>query len=74
VDWCDDFPTCKLCSIWLKLTDSAFFRVYTTGACSDLLQEAGLDVIHSERFKVGWLPGIMMSVCGKTVRLGSALL
>ena len=71
VDWCDDYLMCKLCSIWLKLTDPAFFHIYKLGDCRDLIQEAGLDVIHSERFKVGWLWGMMMSVCGKTASRGT---
>src|SRR5215471_6406351 len=29
VDWCDDYLTCKLCSLWLRLTDPAFYRTYT---------------------------------------------
>jgi len=71
VDWCDDFWTCKLCSLWLRLTDPAFFCTYSLLACRDMLADAGFDVLHSERFKVGWLWGMMMSVCGKTAGVGS---
>ena len=63
VDWCDDFLACKLCSLWLKLTDPAFFCTYSMRACCEMLQKAGFNVAHSERFKVGWLWGMMMFVC-----------
>jgi hypothetical protein len=63
VDWCDDYLMCKLCSLWLKLTDPDFFCTYTMRACREMLQEAGFCVAHSERFKVGWLWGMMMFVC-----------
>jgi len=39
-----------------------------------MLVNAGFDVIHSERFKVGWLWGMMMSVCGKTAGVASKVL
>ncbi len=63
VDWCDDYWTCKLCSLWLRLTDPAFFCTYTMRACREMLLEAGFDVFRSERFKVSWLWGMMMFVC-----------
>jgi ubiquinone/menaquinone biosynthesis C-methylase UbiE len=69
VDWCDDYLLCKLCSIWLKLTDPDFFCTYTMRACREMLQEAGFHVAHSERFKVGWLWGMMMFVCYRATDL-----
>jgi ubiquinone/menaquinone biosynthesis C-methylase UbiE len=69
VDWCDDYLACKLFSLCLRLTDPAFFCIYTMRACRDLLQEAGFDVDHSERFKVGWFWGIMMFVCGPSGKI-----
>ena len=63
VDWCDDYWTCKLCSLWLRLTDPAFFCTYTMRACQAMLVNAGFDVIRSERFKVSWLWGMMLFVC-----------
>jgi ubiquinone/menaquinone biosynthesis C-methylase UbiE len=65
VDWCDDFWTCKLCSRWLRLTDPAFFCTYTLRAGRQMLVDAGFDVVHAERFKVSWLWGMMLLVCGK---------
>lgn len=70
VDWCDDFWTCKLCSLWLRLTDPAFFCTYSLKAGRDMLVDAGFDVTHAERFKVSWqvswLWGMMLFVGGKT--------
>jgi ubiquinone/menaquinone biosynthesis C-methylase UbiE len=65
VDWCDDYWTCKLCSLWLRLTDPAFFCTYTMRACREMLVDAGFDVVRSERFKVSWLWGMMLFECGK---------
>lgn len=62
VDWCDDYFMCKLCSLWLRLTDPAFFCTYTMRAGRDMLLEADFEVVHSERFKVGWLWGMMLFV------------
>jgi ubiquinone/menaquinone biosynthesis C-methylase UbiE len=66
VDWCDDYWTCKLCSLWLRLTDPAFFCTYTLQAGRNMLRAAGFDTTHAERFKVSWLWGMMLFVCGKT--------
>jgi len=63
VDWCDDYLTCKLCGWWLHWTDPAFYRTYTLAECRNLLQQAELEVIDTQRFRVGWLWGLMRFVC-----------
>jgi ubiquinone/menaquinone biosynthesis C-methylase UbiE len=63
VDWCDDYLMCKLCSIWLKLTDPAFYRTYTLRSCRELLTAAGFQVTHGERFRACWPWGMMLFVC-----------
>jgi ubiquinone/menaquinone biosynthesis C-methylase UbiE len=73
VDWCDDFWMCKLCSMWLRLSDPAFFRSYTLQEGWNMLVNAGFEVTCAERFKVSWLWGMMLFVCGKTVNVGSKL-
>ena len=60
VDWCDDYLTCKLASFWFKLTDPAFFHTYTMRRFRAMFEEAGFEVVHSERFKVGWFWGMML--------------
>lgn len=62
VDWCDDYFMCKLCGLWLKLTDPTFFCTYTMRAGQDMVREAGFEVVHTERFKVGWIWGMMLIV------------
>jgi ubiquinone/menaquinone biosynthesis C-methylase UbiE len=61
-DWCDDYLMCRLCSVWLRLTDPAFFCTATLSACQSMLRQAGFDVLHSERFKASWLWGMMLLV------------
>src|SRR5262245_27040195 len=62
VDWCDDYLSCKLCSLWLRLTDPAFCRTYTMRACRSLLEESGFEVVQAEHFRVGWVWGMMRFV------------
>jgi ubiquinone/menaquinone biosynthesis C-methylase UbiE len=59
VDWCDDYLTCKLCSLYLTLTDPSFRRAYSLSECRCLLEAAGFRVIASRKFKINWLWGLM---------------
>ncbi len=63
VDWCDGYLTCKLCSPWRWLTGPAFHETYTLRSCRSLLEESGFEVTHAERFRVGWMWGMMSLVC-----------
>ncbi|HEV3165832.1 MAG TPA: class I SAM-dependent methyltransferase [Isosphaeraceae bacterium] len=58
-DWCDDYLTCKLCSVWLRLTDPAFQRPYTLQACRGMLEGIGFEVVGARKFKINWLWGLM---------------
>jgi hypothetical protein len=62
VDWCDDYVSCKACSLWLRWTDPAFYRTYSLRECSDLVAAAGFETERAERFRVGWLWGLMTIV------------
>jgi ubiquinone/menaquinone biosynthesis C-methylase UbiE len=62
LDWCDDYLMCKLCSIWLRLTDPAFFCSYALRSCRSMMRDAGFDVVQAERFKASWLWGMMLLV------------
>jgi ubiquinone/menaquinone biosynthesis C-methylase UbiE len=66
VDWCDDYLSCKLCGLWLRLTDPAFCRSYTVRACRSLLEGAGFEVARSGHFRVPWVWGMMRFVCRRT--------
>jgi ubiquinone/menaquinone biosynthesis C-methylase UbiE len=63
VDWCDDYLVCKLCSFWLRLTDPAFFRTYSLRRCRALLEQAGFEVVRSERFRISRIWGLMRLTC-----------
>ena len=58
-DWCDDYLTCKLCSIYLHLTDPSFRRAYTLRGCRRMLEDAGFRVVAHRKFKIDWLWGLM---------------
>jgi ubiquinone/menaquinone biosynthesis C-methylase UbiE len=58
-DWCDDFFSCRIVDRWLRLTRRDYHRIYGSGECAALLQAAGFDVEKVERFRVGWLWGMM---------------
>jgi ubiquinone/menaquinone biosynthesis C-methylase UbiE len=66
VDWCHDYLSCKLCSIWLRLTDPAFCRMYTMRACRRMLEQAGFDVLRAGQFRVRRVWGMMQFVCRRT--------
>lgn len=63
VDWCDDYLVCKLCSFWLRLTDPAFYRTYSLARCRALLEQAGFEVVASERFRINLVWGLMRFTC-----------
>ena len=68
VDWCDDYLSCKLCRLWLRWSDPAFFRAYTLRACRDMLERHGFAIEASSRRRVGWLWGVMCLVARPDVR------
>jgi ubiquinone/menaquinone biosynthesis C-methylase UbiE len=63
VDWCDDYWSCKLCSLWLRWTDPAFHRIYSVRQCKALLEHTGFRVENTQNYRVGWIWGLMRFVC-----------
>jgi len=61
-DWCDDYLACRLCNLYLRLTNRAFYRTYREAECVELLQAAGYREIQIERYKINWLWGLMTAV------------
>ncbi len=59
VDWCDDDWACKVCGWWWRATNPAVRRVYAASQCRQLLEASGFTVERVERFRVGWLWGMM---------------
>lgn len=58
-DWCDDYVTCKVCSLYLRLTNQPHRRVYGLRICRNMLRASGFEVVGARRFKVNWLWGLM---------------
>jgi ubiquinone/menaquinone biosynthesis C-methylase UbiE len=58
-DWCDDFLACRLCDWAMRLVDASHRRAYGTRKCRTLLETAGLTVLSVERYRIGWLWGLM---------------
>jgi ubiquinone/menaquinone biosynthesis C-methylase UbiE len=69
VDWCDDYLSCKLCSMWLRWTEPAFFKAYTIQDCRTLLRQAGFEVTEADHFRVCRIWGMMRCICRRKTRL-----
>ena len=63
VDWCDNYLVCKMCSLWLRLSDPAFYRTYSLRQCRSMLKQSGFLIEDERRFRVGWIWGMMRFVC-----------
>lgn len=58
-DWCDDYLACRLCNLYLRLTNRAFYRTYRQAECRDLFHAAGYGDVRIDRYKISWLWGLM---------------
>jgi ubiquinone/menaquinone biosynthesis C-methylase UbiE len=58
-DWCDDYLACRLCNLYLRLTNRAFYRTYRRKECLELFHAAGYRDVSIERYKISWLWGLM---------------
>lgn len=61
-DWCDDYIACRLCNLYLRLTNRAFYKTYQQAECLALLRAAGFRDIALERYKISWLWGLMTAI------------
>ena len=61
-DWCDDYLACRLCNLYLRFTNRAFFKTYRQAECLELLRISGLTDVRFERYKINWLWGLMTAV------------
>ena len=61
-DWCDDYLACRLCNLYLRLTNRAFYRTYRQKQCLDLIHAAGYRDAGIERYKISWLWGLMTAI------------
>ncbi len=67
-DWCDDYLACRVCNLYLRLTNRAFYKTYRQAECLELLHAAGYRDIELERYKISWLWGLMTAVVKKKGR------
>ncbi len=67
-DWCDDYLACRVCNLYLRLTNRAFYKTYRQAECRELLHAAGYGDIQLERYKISWLWGLMTAVGKKKGR------
>jgi ubiquinone/menaquinone biosynthesis C-methylase UbiE len=61
-DWCDDYLACRICNLYLRLTNRAFYKTYQQAECLALLREADFTDVRLERYKINWLWGLMTAV------------
>lgn len=61
-DWCDDYLACRVCNLYLRLTNRAFYKTYREGECLALIRAAGYRDVRIERYKISWLWGLMSAV------------
>ena len=54
-DWCDDYIACRICNLYLRLTNRAFYKTYRQAECLELLKVAGYEIQSFERYKISWL-------------------
>jgi ubiquinone/menaquinone biosynthesis C-methylase UbiE len=67
-DWCDDYLACRVCNLYLRLTNRAFYKTYRQAECRELLHAAGYWDVTIERYKISWLWGLMTAVVKKEGR------
>jgi ubiquinone/menaquinone biosynthesis C-methylase UbiE len=65
-DWCDDYFACRLCNIYLRMTNRAYYKTYRQRECGDLLRAAGFGNVQIERYKINWLWGLMTAVATRS--------
>lgn len=58
-DWCDDYLTCRVCDLILRLFNRAHFRTYGCAECERLMTDAGFGSVEIEAYKINWLWGLM---------------
>ena len=61
-DWCDDYLACRICNLYLRLTNRAFYKTYRQAECMSLLHQAELTEVKLDRYKISWLWGLMTAI------------
>jgi ubiquinone/menaquinone biosynthesis C-methylase UbiE len=65
-DWSYDYWSCRILDSWLRISNPAHFRTYTSSELRLMLQNNGFQQILVERYKIDWLWGMMTvtATCG----------
>ena len=48
-DWCDDYLACRICNIYLRMTNRAYCKTYRQHECLELLVAGGHAAAQIER-------------------------
>ena len=66
-DWCDDYITCQICDLFLRVFNEAHFKTYKKRECYQMLLSSGFDDIKIDSYRVNWFWGMMTATaCKKT--------
>ena len=58
-DWCDDFITCKICDLVLRVFSTAHGRIFRQDECERLLEASAFEAVQVSSYKISWLWGLM---------------
>ena len=58
-DWCDDYLSCKLLDVFLRVFSRAHKRTYTRQQLGELLHEASFEPLTIDTYRVGGIWGLM---------------
>lgn len=62
-DWCDDYLACRICDRVLRIGHSGgYVRAYGARELRQLIERAGYATVAVEKYKIGWLWGLMTAV------------
>ena len=58
-DWCSDYLACRVCDVVLRRLSRGYQAAYGSEELDRLMREAGFSEVRVERFRVGWVWGMM---------------
>ncbi|MGE4220742.1 MAG: methyltransferase domain-containing protein [Alphaproteobacteria bacterium] len=58
-DWCDDYIACRVMDRTLRLLGRPHGAVWGSRDCAVALEQSGFHAVRVERFRIGWLWGMM---------------
>lgn len=66
-DWCDDYLSCKLLDVFLRVFNRSHIRTYTRQQLGELLRESSFDPLAIDTYRVGGIWGLMTARAVKRV-------